>query len=252
MSKLVSVIIPFYNRITQLELAINSVLNQTYKNIEIILVDDGSTENILKIQNLVNKNRNLFMFRNVQNMGASYSRNKGIDLAKGDYIAFLDSDDEWLSFKIESQLNFMLKNNLEFSYTSYLKRALKDNSIKLIKVSNNSNYRGIAYKCCIATPTVIIKKNILEKSKFKIEIDYGEDIIFWALLSKKTSLKGLNIPSTIVNVSHNSSSLNLDIQKIGFTNINKFLFKDSILNSLLHKLYFKAILLIKKYFIKPK
>ena len=118
---LVSVIIPTFNRFSYLINAIESVLNQTYKHFEIIVVNDGSTqkeyyENSLpknvKLINLETNQKNLIGF-----VSEGYIRNFGINAAEGEYLAFLDDDDIWLPEKLETQLNIMKKSNLKFSST---------------------------------------------------------------------------------------------------------------------------------------
>jgi glycosyltransferase involved in cell wall biosynthesis len=103
MSALVSVIIPTYNRANVIICAIDSVLNQTYKNMELIIVDDASRDNTEERVKGFNDSRIKFV-RHKINKGGSGARNTGIGEAKGDYIAFLDSDDEWLPEKIEKQI----------------------------------------------------------------------------------------------------------------------------------------------------
>lgn len=102
-SPLISVIIPTYNRANFLHQAIESVLAQTYKNWELIIVDDGSTDNTSELVRKFTDKRIIYLYQ--ENRGASAARNKGIQKAKGEYIAFLDSDDAWLSRKIEKQLD---------------------------------------------------------------------------------------------------------------------------------------------------
>ena len=101
---LVSVIIPVFNRKHLIQRSIYSVLNQTYKNLEVLVIDDASTdktkEKVLEI-----KDSRLKYFRNEKNLGPSGSRNKGIKLSSGELIAFQDSDDEWINNKLEKQIN---------------------------------------------------------------------------------------------------------------------------------------------------
>lgn len=115
---LVSVIIPTYNRETLVCRAIQSVLNQSYQNFEIIVVDDGSSDNTAEIvKNYIPKTKYIYQ----ENAGASAARNKGIDLAKGEWIAFLDSDDEWLPDKLTLQTDLLKRNpDLVWSYTNYI------------------------------------------------------------------------------------------------------------------------------------
>lgn len=107
---IVSVIIPVYNRVGLLNRALSSVLKQTYKNLEICLIDDGSTDGSKDILNLKSqlKEFNITFISHANNKGAATARNTGIKAAKGDYIAFIDSDDEWYPHKIEQQLKKLL------------------------------------------------------------------------------------------------------------------------------------------------
>ena len=243
--ELVSIIIPFYNRIKQLELSLESVLNQTYKNIEIILINDGSTESIARIKKIHESHENINLIHNKENLGVSYSRNIGIDFAKGKYISFQDSDDEWLKNKIEIQIEFMKKKNIKFLYTGYLRRNLLTKKIAKINVPKTYKLPFIAFKCKIATPTVIFEKEICKDIKFKTNLKYGEDVIFWSEISKTTDLKGLNIPTAIVNVTKRSTSQNIHNQREGYKNLNNSLFDKNSLISILHYLYFNFKLFIK-------
>ena len=107
-SSLVSVIIPTYNGSNTILRAINSVLNQTYSNLELIIVDDCSKDNTFEVVKNV-KDKRVKVLRHKKNRGGSAARNTGIKEAKGEYIAFLDDDDEWLSEKVEKQVEY-LKN----------------------------------------------------------------------------------------------------------------------------------------------
>ncbi|MGC8603005.1 MAG: glycosyltransferase family 2 protein, partial [Desulfomonilaceae bacterium] len=102
---LVSVIIPTYNRAHLIERAVNSVLEQTYDKLEIIVVDDGSTDNTGNVlSQLQDGDSRVRYIRHETNKGSQSARNTGIRNARGDYVAFLDSDDEWLPYKLEKQI----------------------------------------------------------------------------------------------------------------------------------------------------
>lgn len=116
---LVSIITPSYNTADYIEETINSVINQTYKNWELIIVDDCSTDNTDEVVRNFLKDKRVKYLKNVKNSGAAISRNKALLEAKGEYIAFLDSDDIWEKDKLKKQVDFMVKNNYSFSYTSY-------------------------------------------------------------------------------------------------------------------------------------
>lgn len=115
---LVSIIMPNYNSDMYIKKTIDSVLAQTYKNWELIIVDDCSTDNSLKIVNSFNDAR-IKIIKNEVNSGAAVSRNNALRVAEGKWIAFLDSDDLWTSEKLEKQISFMVDDDLLFSYTDY-------------------------------------------------------------------------------------------------------------------------------------
>lgn len=118
MNDLVSVIMPSYNTAKFIKETIDSVLNQTYQNFEIIIVDDCSTDNTDEVVSAIKDDRIKYI-KNEKNSGAAVSRNRALREAKGKWIAFLDSDDVWLPEKLEKQITFMKENGYHFSYTEY-------------------------------------------------------------------------------------------------------------------------------------
>ncbi|WP_195600003.1 glycosyltransferase family 2 protein [Longibaculum muris] len=119
MDDLVSIIMPSYNTANYIEESIQSVLNQTYTNWELIIVDDCSTDNTDEIISKFLEDKRIHYFKNEKNLGAAVSRNKALREANGRWITFLDSDDLWNSLKLEKQINFMISNDYHFSYTCY-------------------------------------------------------------------------------------------------------------------------------------
>ena len=120
MRDLVSIITPVYNSKKFIKDAIESVIAQSYQNWEMIIVDDASTDNSMEIiQRYVNREYRIVLFSNDKNLGASESRNLAIREAKGNYIAFLDSDDRWLPNKLEKQIELMERENIAMSYSNY-------------------------------------------------------------------------------------------------------------------------------------
>ena len=140
---LVSIIIPTYNRAEFLSKAIESALNQTYDNIEILVVDDGSTDNTKKVvQNLQKNNSNIRYFWQKNSGGAAKPKNKGIENTKGRYIAILDSDDEFLPTKIEKQLQTFKKSKSDklMAVGTDAKEIYKEkNKIRIFHVPNYDN-----------------------------------------------------------------------------------------------------------------
>lgn len=120
MEDLVSIIMPAYNNEKYITESIQSVINQTYKNWELLIVDDLSTDNTYFIaKQLKKKDNRIKVFQLDSKGGASVARNLAIKKAKGKYIAFLDSDDFWTEEKLSKQINFMKANKYAFSYTNY-------------------------------------------------------------------------------------------------------------------------------------
>ena len=115
---LVSIIMPSYNTAPYINETIQSVLDQTYENWELIIVDDCSTDNTEEVLSEIHDERIRF-FKNEKNGGAAVSRNKALREAKGQWIAYLDSDDLWMPEKLEKQIAFMEKSSCSFSYTNY-------------------------------------------------------------------------------------------------------------------------------------
>lgn len=127
---LVSIITPLYNAAPFISKTIQSVLDQTYQNWELLIVDDASTDNGPAIVlDFVENEPRITYYPNSKNNGAAHCRNQATREATGDYIAFLDADDQWHSKKLEKQLNFMLEKDCDVSFTSYLHIDEKGNAL---------------------------------------------------------------------------------------------------------------------------
>ena len=176
---LVSIITPYYKKKKYIELTINSVLQQTYKNFELIIIyDDQNKEDLNLLKNLIKKDKRIKLYINKKNLGAGRSRNKGIKLSKGSLIAFLDSDDLWTRNKLKKQIFFMKKNLVDISHTSYL---IINSSNKIIgsRRAKDMNHKLLLNSCDIGLSTVIMKKEIItNKIKFA-NISTKEDYVLW-------------------------------------------------------------------------
>lgn len=186
---LVSVVIPFYSGLNWLEEAIESVLRQTYKNIEIIVINDGSKENVFEI---VHKYGSYVRLINQENRGPASARNEGIKMASGKYIAFLDSDDLWLPEKLSKQIAFMESSKYIWSQHSYEYFWDSKNKKKII---NTGIYSGNVYKDCfisfrVQTSCVVVLKKYLIDNKilFPVEKRYAQDISFYKKIAQKCPL----------------------------------------------------------------
>jgi len=190
MKSKVSVVIPTYNRAEMLGTAISSVLAQTYQNIEIIVVDDASQDDTQEVVNSFNKKRIRYL-RHDRNKGEAAARNTGIQNISGDYIAFLDDDDEWLPDKLMLQMQ-VLQNTTRKTGLIYCGFLVVDkDSHKVLRQrmpSNNGNVHDALMKCnFIAAPsTVIIRKECIKKiGLFDEKIAYGLDYDMWIRISKQ-------------------------------------------------------------------
>lgn len=158
---LVSIITPTYNSEKYIKETINSVLSQTYQNWEMIIVDDCSTDNTVRIiEEEMEKNSRIRFIQLQENQGAAVARNTAINYANGRYIAFLDSDDLWEMNKLEVQVSFMNMNNIPFSYTSY--KIINENGEetgKVVNVPEKIDYNQLLKNTIIGCLTVMLDIN---------------------------------------------------------------------------------------------
>lgn len=183
---LVSVVTPVYNSENYIEKTILSVLNQTYTNLEMILVDDCSTDNSKElISRLQEKDRRVKYVKLEKNSGAAVARNKGLEVAQGQFIAFIDSDDVWKLDKLNQQLKFMDSREIGFTYTAY-ETVSEDGTIQNshIHVPNKINYSSLLKNTAIACSTVVIDKKFTGDFYMPL-VRKGQDTATWLQLLKK-------------------------------------------------------------------
>lgn len=189
---MVSVIIPVYNAGSSILKCLNSVKQQTEGIFEIVIINDGSTDNSSKLIGyfIENNPQIKIVLINQKNIGVSKARNAGLKVAKGEYIAFLDSDDEWLPKKTETQLKFL--ENFDVDFLATLRNGEKirfpysvDKKLELAKITLNKLLVRIEGQ----TSTVIFKRKILENTGFFDESqNYSEDANFWMRISKNNKM----------------------------------------------------------------
>jgi teichuronic acid biosynthesis glycosyltransferase TuaG len=183
--KLISIIVPYYKNIKFIEKAINSILNQTYKNLEIIIIyDDDNLEDLKFLQKIIITQNKIKLIVNKKRSGAGLSRNIGISIANGEYIAFLDSDDYWDDNKLMHQLNFMIAQKKDFTHTSYYIVDEMD-QIKGSRIGRDIvDFKKLLLSCDVGLSTVMIKKNLLDTNKFP-NLKTKEDFVLWLKLLKQ-------------------------------------------------------------------
>lgn len=206
---LVSVITPAYNSAKYIGECIESVLNQTYSNWELIIVNDKSTDNSQAIiEAYVEKDPRIKLLNQEKNMGVSAARNKALEGSKGRFVAFLDSDDVWDSRKLERQLEFMIRNNYGFTFTSY--EIMSDKLVskkKVIRVPQKVDYNQYLKNTIIGNSTVIMDTKLL--GRISVEDGHLEDVLTWMKYLRKGYIAyGLNENLARYRVTANSVSSN--------------------------------------------
>ncbi|QKX04717.1 glycosyltransferase family 2 protein [Aquimarina sp. TRL1] len=244
MKVLVSVITPLYNSSDYIEQCIDSVKKQTYLDWEHILVDDCSKDDSFsKVENYIGNDNRFKLIQLEENSGAGVARNKGIEIASGRFIAFLDSDDTWSPNKLDKQLGFMLSNNYDFSFTSYklINEEGKDLN-KVIKCKGRVTYKKALLYNPIGCLTVIYDTNSLGKL-FMPLIRKRQDYALWLNILKKTQGFGMNEVLASYRVREDSISSNkfnlIKYHWVLYRKIEKLSFLKSIfylLSVIIHKL----------------
>ena len=192
LNPLISVIIPTYKRNDFIQRAINSVLNQSYKNLEIIVVDDNDPDSFYRketekeIFELQKNHKNIKLIQHHQNMGAPSARNTGIANAKGDYISFLDDDDYWLSNKIEEQLRYIndydvIVTRAKRINTSYSYREFEKDEVNAIDLKIRN--------CGGSTSSLLIKNEVISNNLFDHNLLKSQDWDIFIRLSQKYKIR---------------------------------------------------------------
>ena len=194
----ISVIIPTFNRKPLLFNAIDSVLTQTYQNIELIIIDDGSSDKT--IDQLKEYKSKIKVHRQI-NKGISAARNKGLKISKNDWVAFLDSDDRWEPEKLEKQVNYLKQNpKHKFCHTDEI---WIKNTVRVNPRNKHKKYGGYIFDkcldiCCISPSSVLIHKSIFKKiGLFDENLPVCEDYDLWLRISAEFPILFLNEKLTI-------------------------------------------------------
>ena len=210
-NSLISVIIPAYNRSRTIERCLRSVLHQTYAEIEVIVIDDCSTDDTIQLINNIDDPR-IILFKNEENRGAGFSRNRGIEEAKGEYIAFQDSDDEWLPDKLEKEMAALRKHDVDAVYCDVY--FVDQNGNKTIRIAPDIekgkvvNDKTLDYQVHNLTLiTLLVKKKcLLEVGGFDQRFKNLIDLDLYIRLAKRYHFYHLNQPLAIYHFTAGISS----------------------------------------------
>ena len=176
---LVSVIMPAYNAEKYIEEAVRSVISQTYPNWELLILDDCSADRTAELAKaLADLDSRIRLLRNPQNMGVAKTRNRGFSLAKGEWVALLDSDDVWHSDKLEKQLLTAAETGADIIYCSYSMMNENGMHISDFIVPKATSYDDMLKESVLSCSTVVLRRSILDFHRFSSDY-YHEDYGFW-------------------------------------------------------------------------
>lgn len=207
---LVSIIMPAYNCEKYITQAVRSVKEQTYQNWELIIIEDCSSDRTWEIvQNFANEN--IFVYRNEKNVGVAQTRNRGVELAKTDWIAFLDSDDIWTPDKLEKQIGLLNqeKNALMFFTASAFMTESGERLKYVLHIPKIITQKQLLKQNLISCSSVLVKKQLVQQHPFPVGILIHEDFAVWLEILKEVPFAfGLDEPLLIYRLSSTSKSGN--------------------------------------------
>ena len=241
---LVSIIIPYFNDKKNINRSVLSALNQSHKNIEIIIVDNENSINSKNILNIVSKkSKKIKIIKNKNRLNyAGVGRNEGISFSRGKYLAFLDSDDYWAKNKLKIQLKELYKTKADILFTAFKAINEKKKVLYSVKPPRVLTYENLISSCPVCCSSVLIKKKCLKKIRF-LNYRTKEDYDLWLRLSKKGhKVRSIDNFLTFYTVRRSSLS-SLHLNKIQnayyiYSNSLKFGFFYSLFSVL--RLYFNA------------
>lgn len=248
---IVSVITPIYNSEKFLEAAILSVQNQTYSNWELILVDDASTDASEKIaREFYSEDSRITYEKFPENRGPAASRNRAIEMAKGEYIAFLDSDDFWAPDKLEIQVDFMQRKNCDVSFSSYILVDEKGNSLgKRVVAIPALTYEKQLRNNYIGNLTGMYRSGTIGKV-FSPQLKKRQDWGLWLEAIKRSGQPalGIQVPLSFYRKRKDSISTN----KLGLLKHNFFFYKTHLGLSWPASIYCMGRFLWEYFMVRPK
>ena len=205
----IDIILPNFNKAEYLQEAIDSVVNQTFQDWKLYIIDDCSTDNSHEVLNSYKQIKKISIIKLKKNKGPSFCRNLGLRISKSNLISFIDSDDYWEKNKLKEQIQFMEKNNFSFSFTDFIPFIQNRNEKKFLKktnIQNTFNFNQFTLNSSINTTTMIFSRSILKNLKFK-KIKKLEDYLFKCQILKQNILAHkLNKASAFYRILNKSRS----------------------------------------------
>ena len=185
----IDIILPNYNKGEYIDECILSILNQSFLNWKLYIIDDCSTDNSLKKINKYKDYKKIQILKLKKNKGPSFCRNLGMRLSKNSYISFIDSDDYWTKDKLKNQLEFMKMSNYGFTFTDYVPFFQIKNEKKFLRKTNiisTFDFKKFCRNSSINTSTMIVKRSLIILNKFK-KMKKLEDYVFKCEILKRSN-----------------------------------------------------------------
>lgn len=196
MNPFFSVIIPTFNRASTILRAITSVMKQDYKSFELIVIDDASTDNTLSLL----ENKNLILLKNQKNSGVSASRNLAAKKAQGEYLAFLDSDDEWLPSKLQKQFEVIKEKKTKLVHTEeiWMRNGVRVNQMKKHQKAGGDQFKRSCELCILSPSSVAIEREtFFELGGFREDFVVCEDYDLWLKYTSLYPCEYIEVPQII-------------------------------------------------------
>ena len=186
---MISVIIPTYNREETIEKSIRSVLTQTYKDFELLVIDDGSTDNTRLIVESIRDDRIRYYYQ--ENAGACAARNKGVALSIGEFVAFHDSDDVWKPDKLEKQIRVIKETGADIIFCQMLRCNLEDGTVVIPELEKSGFVTYSEIMVGISTQTLFMSRSVAENVKFDVDMPRFQDLEWLLRSAREYSLYGM-------------------------------------------------------------
>ena len=243
-SNMISIIMPSYNASDFISDSINSVILQTYKDWELIIVDDCSEDNTVDIvKGFVSCDSRIKLILQSENAGAAVARNTALEICSGRYVAFLDSDDLWFPNKLQDQIDFMISTSSCFVFSAYEKIDESGNKTGVVGVPEKVVYEDLLKTCVIGCLTVIYDTEVLGKVEMPL-IRKRQDFGLWLNILKKTRYaNGIQVPLAQYRVRKESISYN----KIQVSKFTWMLYRDVEKISLFKSIYYFSHYAVRGY-----
>ena len=210
---LVSIIVPTHNRAVMLERAIDSIFSQSYKNIEVIIVANGCTDNTPEVvKSLQEKYKNIHFLNFIEPIGGAEARNRGLDIIKGEYVAFLDDDDEWLNDKLEHQLVVLKNLNYCIVGCNYYKVGTK--RVKQVKLPEKISFYEMTFENVLGSFSFCITKSeYIKKLRIDKALKANQDYDLWLKILKSTDKYAYVVQKPLVNYHQHNIRVSTNIKQ---------------------------------------